>query len=165
MSELEEILTTLDRQRDLLRRAGHGLNDEQARARSTVSELTIGGLIKHVTAVEERWAAFIAGGAPAMERAGGETSAQAWVEQFRMGTEETLAGLLAAQTAVAARTADVARAGDLDTAYQLPERPWFPPGTSWTVRRALLHLIAEISQHAGHADIIREAIDGATSMG
>ncbi|MGH7751114.1 MAG: DUF664 domain-containing protein, partial [Candidatus Dormibacteria bacterium] len=35
----------------------------------------------------------------------------------------------------------------------------------WTVRRALVHILAEIAQHAGHADIIREALDGAKTMG
>ena len=47
----------------------------------------------------------------------------------------------------------------------LPEAPWYEPGASWSARRVLLHLIAETSQHAGHADIIREAIDGAKTMG
>ncbi|WP_322752022.1 MULTISPECIES: DUF664 domain-containing protein, partial [unclassified Frankia] len=39
------------------------------------------------------------------------------------------------------------------------------PGARWSARRVLLHVIAETAQHAGHADIIREALDGATSMG
>jgi hypothetical protein len=43
--------------------------------------------------------------------------------------------------------------------------PWFTPGEQWTARRVLLHIIAETAQHAGHADIIREALDGAKSMG
>jgi hypothetical protein len=43
--------------------------------------------------------------------------------------------------------------------------PWFEPGARWSVRRALLHVIAETAQHAGHADIIREALDGAKTMG
>ena len=47
----------------------------------------------------------------------------------------------------------------------LPEAPWFTPGESWSARRVLLHIIAETAQHAGHADIIRESLDGAKSMG
>jgi len=47
----------------------------------------------------------------------------------------------------------------------LPSAPWFEPGSSWSVRRVLLHVIAETSQHAGHADILRESIDGAKTMG
>ena len=54
---------------------------------------------------------------------------------------------------------------DLDAAHPLPQAPWFEAGASWSARRVLLHIIAETSQHAGHADIIREALDGAKSMG
>ena len=54
---------------------------------------------------------------------------------------------------------------DLDASHPLPEAPWFEPGASWTFRRVFLHVIAETTQHAGHADIIREAIDGSRTMG
>ncbi|MFB9852613.1 DUF664 domain-containing protein [Micromonospora andamanensis] len=54
---------------------------------------------------------------------------------------------------------------DLDADHPLPEAPWFEPGARWSARRVLLHILAETSQHAGHADIIRETIDGAKSMG
>jgi hypothetical protein len=54
---------------------------------------------------------------------------------------------------------------DLDATQPLPEAPWYEPGARWSARRVLLHLIGETSQHAGHADIIREAIDGAKTMG
>jgi uncharacterized damage-inducible protein DinB len=165
MAEIEDLLSLLDRQRGFLRHTADGLTEDQARDRTTISELTIGGIIKHVTQVEERWAAFVLGGAPAMEAAGSSASSAAWGAQFRMSADETLPGLLDAHAAATARTDDAARAADLDTAYELPERPWFPPGTSWTARHALLHLLAEISQHAGHADIIRESIDGAKTMG
>ena len=40
-----------------------------------------------------------------------------------------------------------------------------PPGAAWSARRVLLHIVAETAQHAGHADIIRETIDGAKTMG
>jgi hypothetical protein len=43
--------------------------------------------------------------------------------------------------------------------------PWFPPGATRTARRTVMHIVAETAQHAGHADIIREAIDGKKSMG
>ena len=47
----------------------------------------------------------------------------------------------------------------------LPEAPWFEQGASWSARRVLAHLIAETAKHAGHADIIRESIDGPKTMG
>ena len=59
----------------------------------------------------------------------------------------------------------VASLPDLDAAHPLPPAPWFAPGASWSARRVLLHLIAETSQHAGHADILRESLDGAKTMG
>ena len=46
-----------------------------------------------------------------------------------------------------------------------PPAPWFKPGSRWSARRALLHVLAETAQHAGHADIIRESLDGAKTMG
>ncbi len=67
---------------------------------------------------------------------------------------------------VAAETDELVRTlPDLDAAQPLPEAPWFERGASWSARRVLLHIIAETAQHAGHADILREAIDGAKTMG
>jgi hypothetical protein len=67
---------------------------------------------------------------------------------------------------VARRTDELVGAlPDLDAAHPLPKAPWFPPGEHWSARRVLMHIIAETAQHAGHADIIRESLDGATSMG
>ena len=163
--ERADLLASLARQRHFLRYTTRGLTDDQARQRTTASELSLGGLIKHVTAVEGRWAGFITGGAQAM---GGGRSADpdAWSQGFRMLEGETLAGLLDAYTDVARRTDElVASLPDLDAAHPLPEAPWFEPGAKWSARRVLLHVIAETAQHAGHADIIREAIDGAKSMG
>ena len=54
---------------------------------------------------------------------------------------------------------------DLNKSWPLPVAPWFEPGASWSVRRVLMHIIAETAQHAGHADIIRETIDGQQTMG
>jgi hypothetical protein len=83
-----------------------------------------------------------------------------------MAPGETLAGLLEDYARVARRTDElVAGLPDLDSSQPLPEAPWFEPGARWSARRVLLHLIAETAQHAGHADIIRESLDGAKSMG
>ncbi|MBD0690989.1 DinB family protein [Streptomyces sp. CBMA123] len=162
MGEREELVETLDKHRGLLRRTVRDLGDEQAARRTTASELCLGGLVKHVAAVEARWARFITGGAEAMR--GGDDGD--WAAQFRMADGETLAGLLARYEAVARGTDELVRSlPDLDLAHPLPSAPWFEPGASWSARRVLLHLIAETAQHAGHADIIREALDGAKSMG
>ncbi|WP_380285981.1 DinB family protein [Kitasatospora purpeofusca] len=167
--ERADLLQTLDTHRGFLRYTVRDLGDEQAARRTTASELCLGGLIKHVSAVEARWMRFAVGGAAAMEAAepgGGAGAAADWAAQFRMAEGETLAGLLAAYERVAAETdALVASLPDLDRAHALPAAPWFEPGATWSVRRVLLHVIAETAQHAGHADIIRESLDGARTMG
>ncbi|GAB3148633.1 hypothetical protein GCM10027161_45570 [Microbispora hainanensis] len=53
----------------------------------------------------------------------------------------------------------------MQTPRPLPKAPWFEPGARWSARRVLANIIAETAQHAGHADIIRESLDGAKSMG
>ena len=59
----------------------------------------------------------------------------------------------------------VSSLSSLDVSQPLPEAPWFEPGGRWSARRVLLHLLAETAQHAGHADIIRESLDGQKTMG
>ncbi|WP_406046062.1 DinB family protein [Micromonospora sp. NBC_00898] len=158
--ERADLLATLRRHRGFLRQTVGGLTDEQAARRSTVSELCLGGLIKHVATTEERWIRFAVGGAEAMQ-----SQPLDWAGQFRMREGETLAGLLAEFDRVARATDELVGTLDLDAAHPLPSAPWFEPGASWSVRRVLLHLIAETAQHAGHADILRESIDGSKTMG
>ncbi|MDG4832816.1 DinB family protein [Solwaraspora sp. WMMD1047] len=158
--ERADLLQTLRLHRGFLRQTVRGLTDEQAALRPTVSELSPGGLIKHVATTEKSWARFMVGGAAAMQ-----SDAPDWENGFRMVDGETLAGLLAAYQRVADETDELVATLDLDAAHPLPEAPWFEPGARWSVRRVLLHLIAETSQHAGHADILRESIDGSKTMG
>lgn len=161
--ERADLLETLRAHRGFLRQTLRGLTDDQARQRTTVSALTLGGLVKHVTATEAQWADFAVRGAEAMTGGG---DAAAWADGFRMGDGDTVAGLLERYAEVAARTDElVATLPDLDAAHPLPPAPWFAPGAAWSVRRVLLHLVAETSQHAGHADILRESLDGARTMG
>jgi uncharacterized damage-inducible protein DinB len=166
--ERADILDFLTKHRYFLRHTAEGLTDEQANTRSTVSALTVGGLIKHVTAVERNWADFAQTGGgkdtPEEVEYTPELIAQ-WENQFRLAEGETLAGVLAEYEKVAAATDELVRTLDLDTAYELPAAPWQPPGVFWSVRRVFLHITAETAQHAGHADIIRETIDGQKSMG
>jgi hypothetical protein len=163
--ERVDFLETLDTHRSFLRRTVAGLTDEQARQRTTVSELCLGGLIKHVTRVEQRWADFIVRGSDAMG-SDGDAARDAHAAGFRVFEGETLASLLEGYDEVARRTDElVATLSSLDTAQPLPDAPWFKSGARWSARRVLLHLVAETAQHAGHADIIRESLDGAKTMG
>ena len=166
--EREDLLAELGQARYFLRHPARDLTDEQAAARTTVSALTVGGLIKHVAATEAHWADFIVTGpSPADDfSAMTEEDFARRGDQFRLLPGETLASVLGHYAAVAARTDDLVRTlPDLSLSHPLPEAPWFPPGTRWTARRVLIHIVAETAQHAGHADIIREALDGAKSMG
>jgi uncharacterized damage-inducible protein DinB len=141
------------------------LTDAQARQTPTVSQLCLGGIIKHLALVEEGWVRFIQEGSDAQGPAD-EAAYEAHAAGFRMTDEDTLAALVARYEAVARVTDElVAALPSLDVSHPLPEAPWFEPGARWSARRALVHIIAETAQHAGHADIIRETIDGAKSMG
>jgi uncharacterized damage-inducible protein DinB len=163
-TERADLLAMLAKHRFFLRHTTRDLTDEQARARTTVSELCLGGLIKHVARTERSWTDFIQHG-PATQEATPDAQAE-FLDGFRLLPGETLAGVLAEYAEVAARTdALVAALPDLGVAQPLPVAPWFPPGESWSARRVLMHVVAETAQHAGHADIIREALDGAKSMG
>ncbi|OLT26924.1 hypothetical protein BJF79_11835 [Actinomadura sp. CNU-125] len=166
--ERADLLAKLAETRHFLRFTARDLTDEQARRRTTDSELTIGGLIKHVAATERGWADFIVTGPSALGDFDSMTEADfaARVDGFRLLPGETLAGVLADYDETARRTDGlVVSLPDLDAAQPLPKAPWFEPGASCSARRALVHIIAETAQHAGHADIIRESLDGAKSMG
>ncbi|MFE2374949.1 DinB family protein [Streptomyces sp. NPDC059398] len=166
--ERADLLEALAKQRHFLRFTTRELTDEQAGLRTTAGELCLGGLIKHVTSAERMWAGFIVEGPSVMGDFATMTEADfaRRADEFRMLPGETLAGVLADYADTAARTDElVAALPDLDASHPLPKAPWFEPGVRWSARRVLLHIIAETAQHAGHADIIRESLDGAKSMG
>jgi len=162
------LLGYLAQQRHVLRLAAHGLTEEQARQAPTASVLTasvltVGGLIKHVTAVERFWIGLVSGRA-ASARPRDEAE---YEDNFRLGETETLRSVLEQYDAAAAATdAALASIDDLGRPVPVPPGvPWFPDDVeAWSVRWVLLHLITETARHAGHADIVREMIDGATAF-
>jgi hypothetical protein len=172
-SERADLLEALHKHRGLFRHTVAGLSDDLAASRPTVSELCLGGLIKHVTATEAEWCSFITDGpaAPsevdwsAIDWSNPPAEVIAYQDGFRMVEGETLAGLLAAYDEQAADTDALLENVDLDRRQPLPAAPWFEAGASWSARRVFVHLVAETAQHAGHADILRETIDGQKSMG
>ncbi len=159
-AERADLLETLRMHRALLRGTARGLTDEQAATRSTASELTLAGIVKHVAATEASWADFAVRGTAAMEQPPEE-----WAQQWVLGPGESLETVLAHYADVAARTDELVRTLDLDSAHPLPEAPWFEPGAVRSARRVFLHVVAETAQHAGHADILRESLDGQKTMG
>jgi uncharacterized damage-inducible protein DinB len=163
--ERADLLAALGQARSFLRHTARDLDDTQARQRTTVSALCLGGLVKHVTAVERSWTRFIVEGPAAMSFQG-KAAADSHRRGFELTDDETLAGLLDSYREVAEATDQlVVNLADLDRSQLLPSAPWFTPGAAWSARRVLLHIVAETAQHAGHADIIRESLDGAKSMG
>jgi len=168
--ERRDLLESLHTHRAFLRHTVAGLSDDQARERTTVSELTLGGLVKHVMLTEAGWLDFAEHGAPETPDGEGDGSPSeeqlaARREEFTLLPEETLDGVLAAYDEVAARADRLVATLDLDHAWPLPPAPWFEPGATRSVRRVFTHVVGETAQHAGHADILREALDGQRTMG
>jgi len=161
--ERADLVQTLDKHRGFFRYTVRELTDEQATTRTTASALTLAGLIKHVAHTEEKWADFAQRGAEAFDMT--NWGVEAWQAEWSLQPGETLAGLLAEYEEIARRTDELVATLDLDAGHPLPQAPWFEPGAVWSVRRAVLHIIAETAQHAGHADILRESLDGQKTMG
>jgi len=161
--ERDALLTFLDAQRGGLRRAVRGLTDEQAAAHPSVSAMSLGGLVKHAAHCEHGWIqGVLMGRRPETDR---ETSTADWEKEFQLLPGETLAGVLAEFADVARQTRETVEAlPDLEVSVPLPEAPWFPQDGKRSARWILLHLIEEQARHAGHADLIRESLDGALAF-
>ncbi|GGJ46592.1 DinB family protein [Streptomyces brasiliensis] len=154
------LISFLAEQRGGIRRALLGLTEEQAASRPSASELSLGGLLKHVAEVEQGWVARAKGEPPAVKR-----DESNWHECFVLTDGETVAGQLAYWEEVAAETEKFIRAvPSLDDTFPLPDDPWFPPDEAVSMRWLVLHLIRETARHAGHADIVRESLDGKTAF-
>ena len=158
--EREALLAFLRHQRQGVRYAAYGLTDAEAAAAPTAATLSVGGLIKHLTSTERWWVALVTGAASKQDQ-------QAYVDSFRMADGETLEALLTDYAAAAAETEKaVAAIGDLGEPVPVPRGvPWMPQDVeAWSVRWVLLHLIEETARHAGHADLVRESLDGAAAI-
>lgn len=162
MSETEALAAYVDEQVGAIIAAAHGLTEEQARRRPCRSTLSIGGLLKHAVFV-------LNGHADRLEGSGGDDvvitpeAFAAFTGSFALTDEESLEGTR--QALIAARRATKARilAMEPDAAAVAPPAPWHGrhETSPITVRFMVLHLVEELARHAGHADIIREQIDGA----
>ena len=144
----------------------YGLSDEQARSKPSVSALSIGGLVKHATGVQRGWMERVkaAPDFPPRDERPFEEVAASYGDDHVMGEDESLEQLLTGLRTQNAETLRLFAEVDWDTAVPVPhDVPWFPHDIdNWTVRWVALHLLEELTRHAGHADIIRESIDGAT---
>jgi hypothetical protein len=180
-TEREAISTFLRQQHDGIRFAAYGLTDEQAHQVSSRSAISIANLVKHVTHTERTWMERARAGVvlpaddrPMADRAAwshGETgrspgSAKEYGDDWN-ADGETIQDLMAAFDVVAHDTEGAALDESLDLDQPVPvprDAPWFPKDIdAWSVRWVYFHLIEELARHAGHADIVREHVDGATT--
>jgi hypothetical protein len=164
--ERQALRDYLHQQQYAFRALAFGLTDEQARATPTVSALSIGALIKHVTGCQRAWMLRVAAApeAPAGDERPVEVREAEYADEFVMRADETLVDVLAKFEEQNAVTLSLVESADFDAAVPVPrDAPWFPKDVdAWSVRWALFHMIEELARHAGQGDIIRETIDGAT---
>lgn len=156
------MLEALAQQRYFLLHTVEGLTDDQARLTPTASELCLGGLVKHVALTERGWTDFVEHGSMA---SGDDADYAAREREFHLLEDETLEEVVALYREVAAHTDELVRTCDLSADHPLPPAPWFRPGERRSARRVFAHILAETAHHTGHADILRESIDGQKSMG
>jgi uncharacterized damage-inducible protein DinB len=161
--ETDALAAFLGQAQDAFRVLLHGLTPHQAAIAPSASSLSIGGLVKHVTTVQRGWLASAQAApqaAPETERSEG---VEDYLEGFTFRETDSIAALLAAFDEVSAAVLDGVRSIDLDTPVPVPDAPWFPQDVeAWSVRWVWWHLMEELTRHAGHGDIVRETLDGAT---
>ena len=156
-TERDSLVAYLVQQRDGLKFAAYGLTEEQLRLTPTRSTLSVGGLVKHAATMERGWIQTMLGQS-------NDPNEDAYADSFVLGDDETRESVTTLIDEVAAETAAaVAGLTDLNQKVQLPAAPWYPSNADgFSARWILLHVLEELARHAGHADIIRENIDGAT---
>lgn len=148
--EREVLEASLDLQRAVIKRKAGGLSAQQARRSLVPSATTIAGLLKHLAVVEGVWFEQILAQQPSPLPDPDAT--------FAVGDQETVEDLIAAYDAACARSREVAAKFELD--YAVPQDQLGQVSLRWIYT----HMIEETARHAGHADILRELIDGATGL-
>ena len=150
-SERDVLLYYLNRMRDAVVRTSEGLSDEQQRTPGVPSGTNLLGLVQHLTGVEAHWFQRV------FLDQGGETK-----KSMDVPAGATRDDIVAAYRAACARSDEIVRAcPDLSTMAKVAN-----PGEDErdSLRRIMAHVLRETSRHCGHADILRELIDGATEL-
>ena len=154
----------LDYHRDTLRRKTAGLTAEQLRTPLPPSTMTLGGLLKHLAYVESNWFVEVFDGAPAtapFDTADWDADRDWEWHSAADDTAEELRALFDSTVAGADRSIDAAiAAGGLDGTSARESRR--PGEGAFSLRWILVHMIEEYARHNGHADLLREALDGST---
>jgi len=160
-NESELILSLLDNQYSALRNAVSDLTEDQARSVPSASSLSLASLHNHL----------LHGHASAADRIAGTVNpdrdpVEDWQSGWLVDDTDSTADRLARLDGAVDRFATVLRAEpDLDRVVDLPPEVsrWLTTTSPLTVRFLALHQLEEWARHAGHADVIRESIDGATA--
>lgn len=158
--EVTGLVRYIDEQLTALRAAAFGLTEEQARATPCRSGLSIGGLIKHAAygmrGALERLRTDVSG------RALDAAAYTAFDDSFAVRNDETVAGTIAEFDRLRAELLTEVAATDPGGDAMAPSAPWFGIADARPIhaRHFLVHLVVEYARHAGHADIVREQIDG-----
>jgi uncharacterized damage-inducible protein DinB len=153
----------LDYYRATILRQADGLTDEQRAATLGPSTLTLGGIVKHLTHVENWWFRMVLNDLPELEWVGdGFAQDPDW--EFNSAKDDPWDLLVSRYQDVVAECDAI-----LDAALATPEGLDLPAqrarhGKRSTLRWILVHLVEEYARHAGHADLIRESIDGKTDL-
>ncbi|MGI5290026.1 DinB family protein [Nonomuraea polychroma] len=154
-AEREVLEAFLDCQRRQIKAKLAGVAEEAARRRIVPSKTTLAGLIKHLTAVERNWFhRQLAQRDPAGIPGNSRGDDQSW----ELGPDDTLDHLIAEYDKVCQESRRIAAGFTLDDA--VPSERLGRVSLRWIYT----HMIEETAQHAGHADILRELIDGATGL-
>jgi Protein of unknown function (DUF664) len=153
-SERAALTGFLDKQRDILVRKIEGVTDEDARLAPTASALSLLGIIKHCALWDRRWFQVIFAG---------RSVPGDWPEvrskiraDFEVGADDTVQQWLGFYADQVAESRRIVAGSELDARCALPGM------ADRNLRWVLMHHIEEVARHAGHADIIRETIDGST---
>lgn len=157
------LVAFLDFYRDTLRRQTEDLTAEQLRVTLGPSSLTLGGLLKHLAFVEDHWLRHVLTG----EARGEPWASVDWrrvpdwdLDSAAEDSPAELRALYDQQVAAAdALLRTALTAGGLDTLAVLERH-----GKRASLRWIVVHLIEEYARHCGHADLIRESIDGAVDL-
>jgi hypothetical protein len=130
-----------------------GLSEEEARRRLVPSPTTLLGLVSHAAAVERNWFQHYLGGKPREEIAG---NARGDAPSWDVGPDKTIASVIAEFDAACATSRQIAAGFTLDQAVPRDQQGQV------SLRWIYVHIIREHARHIGHADILREQIDGVT---
>jgi uncharacterized damage-inducible protein DinB len=130
---------------------------DQARAKPSSNGLSLRGFVKHLVYPERNWSDRIEAVPP------GEGAFEVYLESFSLSESERLCTVLHQYEQPPRNRWVTGGIDHLGRRVPVPAEPWFPDPEARTVRWILVHLIEETARHAGHADIIREALDVALS--